>query len=419
MKTNGRFAIAILGLAGLSFRCLMFFLASVWGTTTDAGDVKKQSLPVDEALLKQIAELPHNSWMKLPPVKTAGDLSWLSLGSDYRRQGPRIRDYCNKIVWAPERETALYCGAGHNIHLYNDVWEYDLASNTWICLFAPDPIAHRKRDEDWYQENVVLRDGVIRTPRNAPLRPAHTWWGLCYDNDRRRLVFWDAHKGLLFTNRKLIASALSIDPQAPVLRGSGSGPGEAWVFEFDPSSKKWMDVLREVPKAYESSQLEYLSKHKTLWLHSGRTYLLDSKRKGWKSHKIGFISNGAVSAYDSESDMVVLVVASKTLVYDCTNHTWTVTVENGPDTIRIPHGTFCYDSGAKKFVLFTNSKVQNELHTRSRMWLYDLQGKTWTDPKPAGGCPQLGGVAGYYDVARNVTVVYSNSETWVYRGRKR
>ena len=118
---------------------LSIWLASVFGATASAGDVGKLKLPVDEALLKQIAELPGNTWMKLPPVKTAGDLSWLSPKSDYRRQGPRIRDYCNKMVWAPERERALYCGAGHNIHLYNDVWEYDLASNTWICLYAPDP----------------------------------------------------------------------------------------------------------------------------------------------------------------------------------------------------------------------------------------------------------------------------------------
>lgn len=385
----------------------------------NAADVHLVEVPADEALSKRIADLPDNTWMKLPPVKTAGELSWLSPQSDYRRQGPRIRDYCNRMVWAPERERALYCGAGHNIHLFNDVWEYDLPSNTWICLFAADPAAHRKRDAKWYRENVVLRDGVIRTPRNAPLRPAHTWWGLCYDNDRQRLMFWDAHKGLLFTDRKLIASALKIDIKSPLLQGSGSGPGEAWVFEFDPSSRQWMDVLSDAPKAYESSQLEYLTRQKTLWLHSGRTHLLNSTREGWKSHAEGFNSNGAVSAYDPESNTVVLVVGSKTLVYDGAANSWMVAVEDGPDTIHIPHGTFCYDSAAGKFVLFTNTKGKNQSQTGSRMWLFDLDDRTWTNPAPNAGCPQLGGVAGYYDVARNVTVIYSNRETWVYRGTKR
>ena len=389
------------------------FVLGIATESTEAVEVKKLMVPADEELSKRIAELPARTWMKLPPVKTAGDLSWLSPQSDYRQQGPRIRDYCNRMVWAPERERALYCGAGHNIHLFNDVWEYDLPSNTWICLFAADPAAHRNRDEKWYRENVVLRDGVIRTPRNAPLRPAHTWWGLCYDSHRRRLMFWDAHKGLLFTNRKLIASALKIDPRAPLLKGSGSGPGEAWVFEFDPSSKKWMDVLSGAPKSYESSQMEYLTRQKTLWLHSGKTHLLDSVRKSWKSHDKGFNSNGAVSAYDPLSNTVVLVVGSKTLAYECSTNSWEVAVEDGPDTIHVPHGTFCFDSVARKFVLFTNT---NGKHEGSRLWLFDLETRTWTKAEPDDGCPQLGGVAGYYDVARNVTVIYSNRETWVYRG---
>lgn len=399
-------------------------LIAVWfvfvlGLAASAAELAKLELPADDALSKRIATLPANTWLKLPPVKTAGDLSWLGPNSDYRRQGPRIRDYCNKMVWAPERKRALYCGAGHNIHLFNDVWEYDLPSNTWICLFAADPPPHRNRDAAWYRDNVVLRDGVIRTPRNAPLRPAHTWWGLCYDSDRRRLVFWDAHKGLLFTNRKLIASALKIDPQAPLLRGSGSGAGEAWVFEFDPSSRQWMDVLTNAPKAYESSQLEYFSKQKTLWLHSGRTHVLDAKRERWDSHIEGFNSNGAVSAYDPKSNKVVLVVGSKTLEYDVAKNAWSVTVADGPDTIHIPNGTFCFDTVARKFVLFTNTKGKGESQTGSRMWLYDLKSRTWTNPEPRGGCPQLRGVAGYYDVARNVTVIYSNRETWVYRCIKR
>jgi len=396
--------------------CLItLWSASVPGIVASAADQAASELRADAALMKKIAELPDNTWMQLPAPNTAGDLSWLGPKSDYGRQGPRIRDYCNKMAWAPDRKLALYCGAGHNIHLWNDVWEYDLPSNTWVCLFAADPAAHRKRDEAWYQDHAVYRDGVIRTPRNAPLRPAHTWWGLCYDSGRRRLVFWDAHKGLLFTNRKLIASALNIDPQADVLKSSGSGPGEAWIFEFDPSNRVWTNVLRQVPKSYESSQLEYISRNKTLWLHSRRTFVLDANRETWEPHTEGFNSNGAVSAYDPDSNIVVLVNHAITREYDCAKQTWAVTVENGPDTVRIPHGTFCYDSVARKFVLFTTTP--NAMLKGSRMWLYDLETSKWSDPRPDGGCPQLGGVAGYYDAARNVTVIYSNRETWVYRGQ--
>jgi hypothetical protein len=93
----------------------------------------------DKELLARIEDLPDHTWMKLPAIKTAGELKWPMANNDYRRRGPMVRDYCNRMVSAPERQRALYCGAGHNVHPFNDVWEYDLASNTWICLYAPDP----------------------------------------------------------------------------------------------------------------------------------------------------------------------------------------------------------------------------------------------------------------------------------------
>ena len=43
---------------------------------------------------------------------------------------------------------------------------------------------------------------------------------------------------------------------------------------------------------------------------------------------------------------------------------------------------------------------------------------TFSSPAPPAVAPKVGNVAGYYDPARNVTVIYSNSETWVYRAKK-
>ena len=212
--------------------------------------------PSDKVLLGKIKTLPENTWMKLPPIKTVGEIGWCD--SDYRRQGPRIRDYCNRMVWAPERKRALYCGAGHNIHPYNDVWEYDLAANTWICLYGVEWVFKGlpKNDEDkavkMLKSRIMLKKGVITTVNGAPVRPAHTWWGLCYDPDKRRLVFWDAHKGLLFTPRKRIAKALGIEAGDPLLRGSGSGPGEAWVLKMDLISSitmlSRMAAPRQIPR---------------------------------------------------------------------------------------------------------------------------------------------------------------------------
>jgi hypothetical protein len=79
-----------------------------------AGKVEPVLAP-DNELLAKIAALPDNTWLKLPPCKTTGNMGVFNKDPDYKRQGPRVRDYCNKMVWAPERERALYCGGGHNI----------------------------------------------------------------------------------------------------------------------------------------------------------------------------------------------------------------------------------------------------------------------------------------------------------------
>jgi hypothetical protein len=133
-------------------------------------------LKPDAALVEKIADLPENTWLKLPPVKTAGDLSGLKPGQGYHRWGPLPRDYCNKMVWAPDRKRALYCGGGHNFDPGNDVWEYDLAANTWACLYAADkiPPRYRKDGKDrqrvkWYKENAVLKkDRTVTGKRGGP-----------------------------------------------------------------------------------------------------------------------------------------------------------------------------------------------------------------------------------------------------------
>lgn len=374
-------------------------------------------LAPDKELLAKIEALTDNSWLKLPPTKTAGEISWLD--SDYRRDGPRVRDYCNRMVWAPERKRALYCGAGHNIHPFNDVWEYDLAANTWVCLYAPDP-AYRGRfssEEEgvaWHRANVVYKDGVIRTPRGAPVRPAHTWWGLCYDPDLRRLVFWDAHKGLIFTNRQLLAKALGIEETDPVLKGCGSGAGEAWVFTFYPETRQWREVLTKAPKAYESSQLEYIPHLKALWLSSGATYLLaEGKTTEWAMLAKSGLPGGALTAYDPESKCVVAVVGGATYTFSFAGNAWSKAHDNSPGAV-VPHSVFCYDTAAKRFILYTHLAPKGEAARRPQLWVCDPSGNRWTEPAPTGEMPAGGGM-GYYDPARNVTVIYGNRETWVYR----
>lgn len=53
----------------------------------------KPELTPDKELLAKIEALPENTWLKLPPCKTTGDMGVLSKDPDYKRAGPRVWDY--------------------------------------------------------------------------------------------------------------------------------------------------------------------------------------------------------------------------------------------------------------------------------------------------------------------------------------
>lgn len=403
---------------------LFTFCLSILANETSKLTKVEPELPPDIELLAKIAAMPDNTWMKLPPLKITGDRGSLNNDPDYTRTGPMVRDYCNKMVWAPDRKRALYTGGGHNIHPQNDVWEFDLASNTWVCLYGADPVPPRFTPEKeaeglaWYKANSKLEDGVIKSPRGAPLRPCHTWWSLFYDSDQKRMLFLESHKGFFGVDKGLLAKLYSLDPKDSLLQGYGSGPGESWLFSFYPETKEWKEVLTKVPKGRESSCLEYLSDSKTLWWASTKTYTYDAPKKEWKPIPINGFGGGGETAYDPESKKVVATVGVETWVFDCDTNIWTQVQKNAPDGGLVPVSTFCFDSTAKKFVLYTHLNMKGKAENTVRLCLYDLPENKWVEPNPQGDFPKIGNIAGYYDPERNVTVIYNSKETWVYRCKK-
>jgi hypothetical protein len=392
--------------------------ALVCGEQAAAGQVEPQ-VAADKELLAKIEALPDNTWLRLGPVRTAGDLEWCGKPDwpnteNLAKFGPGGRDYCVKMAWAPERRRALFCGANHQTpHFINDIWEYDLAANTWICLYAPDPQYPAR-----LSETAAYKGDLVRTRRGGPLRPCHTWWGLCYDAKRERLLWLDPHQGLIFTDAKRIAEALHI-PEAEA-KGTQGGPKDkkvrgSIIWEFDPAAAKWTGVQVDLPDRCEASCLEYLPDLQTLWYKGyGKTFLYEPDPRAWKQlTNVANVGYAMVSAYDPGTRTMVIVSPSKTYAYAFAGQEWKTVQENPPIGGRESSSIFDYDSAAAFFVLYTQLKPGG-------LWLYDLAKNEWLDPKPRGDVPplQAGHMTGYYDPARHVTVLYDGKEVWVYRGKQ-
>jgi hypothetical protein len=349
-------------------------------------------------------------------------LSWLGRKSEKRRFGPNCRDYSNWMVWAPERKRALYCGGGHNIDPMNDVWEYDLAANTWVCLSPADSIVPAKpRDQSlasFVQANASFRGGVVRTRSGGLLRPAHTWCCLVYDSDRRRMLWMDPWQGLLFTDKKEVAKGLGLTAEEFKARRGAGG----FIWSFDPARRRWGHVQTGVPGG-EGAIMIYLPDRKTLWIkcgtRDGRNVLYDSRKKAWKDLSTkGMPGYGTVGDCDPDSRTAVVINAShdrktgkttyQTWTYAFDKDQWRLVQPAAPAGGRDAGSHFHYDPVAKRFVLISN-------HVQPRLWLYSLPRNEWTDPRPKGDAPPKGRLAGYYDPARNVTVHYNGKAVWVYR----
>ena len=161
----------VLKLRLLAF-AMVWFLPVVVASATDSTE---PALEPDTAVLAKLEALGDNSCCILDGTRIIEDLGDFAKGWHRMKEtGPTGRDFTIKMVWMPDRKRAFFCGANHNSpHRFNDAWEYDLASNTWVLLYTPDyndrgPIT----DDD--KQTLVLQDGWLRTKKGGPAHPAHT-----------------------------------------------------------------------------------------------------------------------------------------------------------------------------------------------------------------------------------------------------
>jgi len=385
-----------------------------------AGPAKVEpELAPDPALLAKIEALPDNTWLKLPPFKVTGELKWLSQRADERRRGPFGRDYSNHAVWAPERKRAIYLGGGHNVRPINDVWEYDLAANTWVCLRGADPRCGRTAE--WVRKNAMLKDGVLMTKTGAPVRLLHTWDQFAYDPVRRLALLvhstprnFPAVPGI---HRGTLAQGLGLTPDQLEKRLVKDG---IYIWGFDAAKRTWTSIEfmvnwkgpgNTIGGRQEGGVLEYMPDKNTLWFcgYSG-PLVRDAATGKWNIGKVRRRVYAPVAVYDSNTRQMVIVINDRTIVGSPDGTKWKV-LTGQPAKGRDSSAGLVYDPVAKRAVLYTNS-------TTPHLWLFDVASGKWIDPKPKGDIPAGGRMIVYYDEARNVTVYYNSRSIWVYRCKR-
>jgi hypothetical protein len=91
-------------------------------------------LTINETVLAKIQALKANQAALLGQAQVVGEFNEVARRYNLHKTGPMGRDFTIKMVWAPERRRALFCGANHGVpHRLNDVWEFDL---TAVCAIA-------------------------------------------------------------------------------------------------------------------------------------------------------------------------------------------------------------------------------------------------------------------------------------------
>ncbi|MEX0715601.1 MAG: hypothetical protein WD066_03400 [Planctomycetaceae bacterium] len=428
-------------------------------STTSLHAVEPAKYEDDPEIVRLLENLEANTGLQLPNLKTAGEQQELVYGFD--RRGPGVRDYGNKLVYAPDRQTAMYCGANHGApSRLNDVSEYHLGSNTWRLLLPPAGGDHGRVDRahgairegkdvekneqflrEWYGEHAAVQDGYLQTVANGgPVGPWHTWDGIAYDAAAGMLLW-----AVLDTDQVLRSKA------EQYARHTGRKPEEVLsqmkpgvgLYRYDAEKNRWSRSLTDGPKPYlrgMGGSLTYVPElKKTIWYCAAQNvspndfamWSYDAVANEWKDLK----PNGGDSLFDvvhkqkaapsSEVQMaysprhkkIVAVLGPNTFAYDIGANEWKHAVTDERNKAHDASTVFAYDSVSDLFLLLNRPKGQYEPDVELRG--FRLATGKWETITPKGEMVQkipYGGLAGYFDPRHEVFVVYNSSDrVWVYR----
>lgn len=378
------------------------------------------ALSPNPEILAMLDKLGDNASALLPPVKVVGPVNQICKEHYMDKRGPNGRDYTNKAVWMADRQRAFFCGANHGSpHRLNDAWEFDLLSNTWALLFAPDP--HNAVGVMEIAEGQIPGSNekvkFVQTQRGGPTHYGHTWWAFCYHPDMKAGLWMNVAIGS--------GGPGYIEKTTGSKDGIYKGPP---MWAFYPVEKKWKLVLSPgpYPRIGYAKQMEYIPDLGGALFLSGSwdaagTWLYDHKANAWKQlskPQPEAPDNESLTSYDVSRKLIVAQTPQRsTHHYDIMTHKWTKVLNPGKESTEAPMGhdarsVMYYDTVNKVTLLYGGDKAQDTV------WSYDADAKKWTANKVNGPpCPE-GRTIGYFDEARNVFVINKGGNTWVYRYKR-
>jgi hypothetical protein len=383
-------------------------------------------LPPDAKVMSILEKLGDNEYAQLPPARITGEFNALARKFKLHERGPGQRDYCLKMPWAPDRKRAFYAGGNHGApHKLNDLWEYDLPSNTWVLLSPPDFDGSNRKA---HMDQLVFKDGAVKTKSGKLLVGGHTFSGFTYDPELRLLLWY--HKRV---------SPSRLFPKNPEYeKAYFNGP---YLWGFDPYARNWQHIRTKPPFArYDpGSAFNYVSKlKKCVWNNNRRSpglWSYEHASRSWKKMPArgGAGQSPKMSAqivYDPKRDILIAHGghSSYTSEFSFANMSWKKTATVDKENKVAPRGadklsTFAYDAVNGVVLLCDN--------LGGYIWVYDPDAKKWTRATPKNSKPDARRTAGikkgrkftpqgFFDPLRNALVLSGGGrKVWVYRYKRK
>ncbi|MEX1095979.1 MAG: hypothetical protein WED34_08010 [Planctomycetales bacterium] len=447
-----------------SFATILRRVAAAWLPAAllamAAAQAAETTPPADDPEVAELLEsLEPNTGLYLPKFKTAGE--GRDLVSGFSTKGPDVRDYGNKLAYAPDRGTGMYCGANHGApHRLNDVSEFHLGSNTWRLLLPPAGGDHGRVDRahgairqnkdveqnkaflrEWYTEHVAVKDGYLQTTANGgPVGPWHTWDGIAYDAAAKKLLWAVLDTDEVLKSKVRAYAEHTGQDAGKLLEQFRPGTG---LYAYDPAANRWSRALTDGPRPYlrgMGGSLIYVPEwKKTIWYCAAQnvspndfamwTYDAiankweDLKPNGGRSlfdvvHKDKAAPSSEVQmAYSPKHKKLVAVLGDSTYVYDLDRNEWKGAVVDERNQAHDASTVFSYDSVNDVFLFLNRLKGQYDPAVELRAFRLDTN--KWETLSPKGELVRkvpYGGLSSYFDPAHNVFVVYNDTDRmWVYR----